>query len=614
MPELKITANTNPVKKSLLDLNKSVKDLGKTKVSIFSEADRKFIKNELNRELKDMNTQLKSNKAEITSMIGEQKKLVEGSDLELQARKKIIDAYGKQSQLAKQIGTLEKQRKSAGLLGGMGGRGGMMGMLGTGLGLAASAVGAGALAGVAYGGMRTMQAGEQYRGGVDDRVRLHGLGVFENERNSESELAKAGLTEQGLNSRRIGAVATLGREGGSRSSVLEQAQFERANGLEGGTMTNVAGSLRGQMGGKGADVAQQKMQASILASGIEDALGPYLDSMTDLLTNINENGLSSTEEITKVFAQIAKDGQRTPEQLASSFKGLDSAIRGAKGEANAFGQTAFARAGIGGNTIGGVQSAMEGGGLFGLDSKSLSKEGYNPELIKNMGAQGLTEQGGGLQKRAGAYLDMFRQTGQFDKTSDITDVNQKNRVTSMANSVFGTKGESGFQTLQLLEKAKNAQVDEGAFKQQMEAIQAGKDPQVQRLDKINETLAGQTNILTNINSNLMETLGKSGGAQIKNAITEADNQGVKATTNTVGAINDTGAIDAGRKAVKSTGDYLLEGHIADAIGSLGDSISNMVEKNGQRALDESKNYYMPKNNINIKIQSSDGKVSNKVHH
>src|SRR5690606_39539345 len=133
---------------------------------------------------------------------------------------------------------------------------------------------------------------------------------------SAQELARVGLTEQEMIQRRVEATAILGRQGTSQQDEMRKASFERAFGLEGGTMTSISARLRGSFGGQGANEAQMKLQASILAAGIEDAIGPYLESATQLLSAINDTGTQQTAEMTALFAQLTKDGEITPELIA----------------------------------------------------------------------------------------------------------------------------------------------------------------------------------------------------------------------------------------------------------------------------------------------------------
>jgi len=77
----------------------------------------------------------------------------------------------------------------------------------------------------------------------------------------------------------------------------------------------------------------------------------------------------------------------------------------------------------------------------------------------------------------------------------------------------------------------------------MKALQEENDPVAKRLDDINNTLAGQTDILTNINTNIMEGLGK-GGAVTRNQMKELENTGLQTTSTAVGAVNASGAPQA----------------------------------------------------------------------
>lgn len=652
---LKISANTSEAKKSLLDLGREVKSLGKSKVSVFSETDRKFIKNELNRELGLMKTKLSENKNEISKLIREQTKLERGTKAELDARKKIIEAFKTQSRLAQQMERTQRQSKDLGGFGGMGGSsggsGGVMGMLGK-LG---SLIGGASLAIGGLALVRGYQASQQFAGGAKNRVRLRGLGMESMNVGSPEELARAGLTEQEFIKRQTQAVSRLGRAGGSRESIMQQAKFERSFGLEGGTFTNIAGSLRGGFGGKGAEQTQMKLQASILASGIEDAIGPYLDSVTDLLSDINKNGVTNTDEIINVMSQFVKDGNRTPEQIANAFKTLDTAVRSSTGEANAFLQSAFARGGIGGGAVGATRLALSSGGMFGLNADELQKRGYNPELLKNMQGAGFMS---GVGDRSSAITQQFKTVGGMrrgQKFSDVKDVNQMTGLSMMANSVLGTQGEQGFDALLMLEKVQNKQMSQKQFEAKVQEMRDKKDPQVDRLNKINASLEGQTEILRNINTNLMESLGKT-AVKAGNIAVEADNMLVEGTKTGAEAINSTGALDAGMKGMQSTRKGLTGGGIGSWLyekiygtpeeenarilkdtetkfGKKGnmpsdqtaseqaasqdqgtDSMAKAVETGMTRAMQAQQKQVIQNNNkVNIRIQNSDGQIKDKTH-
>ncbi len=557
--QLKISADTSAVKKSILDISKSMKDLKGSKVQVFSNEDKKFLKTEMKKEIALMKSKLKENRDEITKMVEEQKKLAEGSKEELEQRKKILEAYKHQAKLAKQLGQTQKASKSGGTVDQSGGGGGVSGILGSLMNFARLIPGLAAVATIGYAVSKGMKANDQYKGGASNRNRLKGLGVGEDSFGSAGELARVGLTEQDMIQRRIDATATLGRSGTSNETEMRKASFERSFGLEGGTMTGIAGQLRGSMGGEGATDAQMKLQASVLAAGIEDAVGPYLESATQLLTEINENGTTQTAEITGLLAQLTKDGERTPEMLAKTFASINDSVKGATGEQSAFLQTAFARAGIGGGTIGGTKFAMSSGGIMGQDRASLEKRGYNKELLDNMEKSGMFK---GAGARTGAIMEQMRQSGGLKPGENISDIKDTDRMVGMGNlasSTLGIKDPSkAFDALMMMEKVQNKQMSKKTFDEKLKQMQEGDDPSLSRLDKINESLSGQTELLDKINTNLMETLGKE-AVQGGNQLIRMDNEGIVGVKNVAGAINDSGATQAAGDAGTGMGKAMNSG-------------------------------------------------------
>lgn len=582
--ELKISADTSEVKKSILDLSKSIKNIGSSKVAIFTADDKKFIKTELKKEMDLMKQRIKDNRTEIKKMVDEQKKMVSGSREELEIRKKILDAYKTQGKLSKEHGDVMNASKS-----GAGG-GGILDML-TGkvgglLGGAMGLLGGGALALGGLGIYKGIQGTNQYTAGASNRVRLKGLGVNEDNFGSPEELARAGVTEQDLIQRRIQATSVLGRQGSSNQDELNKARFERSFGLEGGTMTGIASNLRGTMGGQGANEAQIKLQATILASGIEDAIGPYLSTMSDLLANINENGMTNTADVTKLMAQLTKDSGRTPEQLSKAFQGINGSMMGATGEQSAFLQAAFAAKGIGGGSIGGTKFALSSGGLFGLNKDELAKRGYNADLLKNLEGEG---QFAGMGQRTDAVMDMLKQSGGLGKGSKLSDVKNTQQfygMNNLANSVFGTKGNQGYEAALLLEKVQNKQMTSKEFDEQVKKMQESKDPQNERLDKINTSLAGQTDLLTNIDTNIAESLGKE-GVIARNALKASENEFSKGVGGVMQGINSTGVVQgAGAKAQGITHDLFGGGYgekAYDAYDSAKSKIKGWIGMGGDDA-------------------------------
>ena len=562
MAELKISANTSEVKKSLLDLSRNVKDIGTSQISIFDRQERNFIKKELNKELTTMKSRLKENQRAIKDAVDEQKKLIQGSKEEEEARKKIIEGYKTQAKLMKEMNQLKKMASP----GGMNGGGGLFGGLLKG---GPMALAAGALLGV--GGMalaKGIQGTNQYVQGTPSRNRLTGLGINgDGDLGSPSRLARAGLNEQELIARTVEYTKRLGRQGGGVQSVLQQAEMERAYGLDEGTFSNIGTSLRSSFGGGGANEQQMKLQASILATGMEDAIGPYLETVTGLLGQINENGLMATDELTYMFAALTKDGQRTPEQIAKAFQSVDQSIRSSSGEQNAFLQTAFARAGIGGGTIGGTRFALESGGIFGLDKDELLKKGYNKDLVNSLDNEGMTNN---LGQRSKAILDELKLAGGMssnDKLGNIKDKDKFYGMFNLTNRIFGTSGMAGMEAAQNLEKVKSGEMSSKDFNEKLKTLKEGGNPQLERLDRVNSTLAGQTEVLTKILENTDEMVGKY-GVNIRNEKKKAE-----ITSSKILADN----LEATSGAVKSVGGAANDAYKFAGGGGIGEAVYNIYE-------------------------------------
>jgi len=604
--QLKITADTSDVKKSILDIGKSVKDLKGSKVAIFSAEDKKFLKGEMKKEIGLMKQKLKDNRAEISAAVKEQQKMVEGSKEELELRKKILEAYKVQAKLGRDLGQAQKGSKDT-----KNNTGGIMDSV---LGIARMIPALAAAATIGYALSKGKASSDQYVGGSGSRNQLKGLGVSDENFGSPEQLARVGLTEQDMIQRRNDATSTLGRQGSGNETEMRKAAFERAYGLQGGTMTGIAGQLRGQKGGEGANDAQMKLQASVFASGIEDAIGPYLQSAVQLLTSINEAGTANTDEITNLMAQLTKDGQRTPELIAKTFAGMDSAVKGATGENSAFLQTAFARSGIGGGTLGGTKYAMSSGGIMGQNRGELEKRGYNKDLLDNMENGGMFT---GAGKRTGAILDQIKSSGGLKAGESVGGVKSSDQMVGMnnlANNVFGTKGDQGFDALMMLEKVQNKQMSQKQFDEKLKKMKEGEDPSLSRLDTINKSLSGQTELLSNINTNLMEALGKQ-TAQGRNALVRSDNQGIIGVDSVAGAVNESGLTKGAGDLAEGSGRAMNSGILGEKMADWSGKgraarakVAHMTSESGvvefaKKRRDEGKGF----------IGMSDEEIEKKVH-
>lgn len=503
MAVIEIKGDASGLNKTVDGVIDKVKDLGKEgeKTSIVSKSDKEFFKRTLKRELKSMNTELDRGKKNLADLTKHSRDLVKGSKEELAVREKITKAVKEQAKLQNDMAQIQAATG--------GGSGGFLSKIPNPMKVA-MAVGA-------FGLGKAVQGTGAYRSGVGDRVRLQGLGFSDQLETGGGDLARAGLTSHEMRSRLAKSGAQLG-SATSESVILQQSRFEREKGLEGGTMSNISGGLRANFGAKSANEIQMKLQASILAAGIEDSLAPYLEAQTSLLTNINENGLTQTSDLIRVFASLTKNSGMTPEQISKTFRSMNDSVKGSSDESNAFFQEAFAEAGIGGGTIGGTQFALESSGLLGLNSDELKERGYGDELRKGMGKMGFFK---GAKDRSQAMMSRFKSSAGLDQDQDISKVDTQTMImiSNMANKVFGTKGIEGFDAVKMLDKVSKGDMSQKTFDKKMGELSAS--PESKALKLVNATLAGQTDIAIKHNATSLDYLGQT-VANTANMVTRLD--------------------------------------------------------------------------------------------
>jgi hypothetical protein len=248
------------------------------------------------------------------------------------------------------------------------------------------ALGAGAFA---FG--RGKQAVGHFAGGVSDRVGLRGRGVGDMNLEDPERAARAGMSAQDVRRGRLASMDVFGRAGSTQSAVLQRAEVERNFGVEQGTLTGIGAQLRGQMGGQGADKAVMTIQASLIASGITDEIGPYLETTAQMLSSLNENGFTFNDSALAVLNSLAGEGIAS-ERAGRMVTGVDQAIRKSTGESNAVFQQIFKNAGIGGESVGGIQAAIRSGGLFGanLNAPGQNLSGTDKKAFEELGIGGRT--------------------------------------------------------------------------------------------------------------------------------------------------------------------------------------------------------------------------------
>lgn len=515
--ELQIGLNIDASKRSFIELKNEAKKLEKSQINLFPKEQRQFLQTQAKKMLGDIGDKLKENERLVAKSSKEMSNLAKGTQEYATAERRVNDLLKERTRIlslqkeyqgvSKGIGpqrginpqVLSQMPGTAGRAGGMLSRvGSLAGRLGP-MGLAAGGI----LGLGGFAASRMMGAYGTFSQGIGNRVALRGLGMGDVDLSDRSRAARAGLDAQDMRSRRVAAGRVLGREGGSQEAVLRRAEFERNFGLESGMMAGLGGQLRGQMGGAGANEAVMKLQASVLAAGIEDALGPYLEAATSMLSQINENGLMGNDQMIQLLGQLAADGKNTPEQIARTFTTLQGAVVGSTGEQNAFFQQAFARAGIGGGTVGGTKLGIEAGGLFGLDQEELNRR-FGGNLGGTLGqGLGFTQ---GFGKRGGAILDEVKQlAGVQGSVQDIKDPQQATFLSNFANRIFGTKGLEGLEATRMLEDALKDPEKAKDFQKRMEEMK--KTPELKNLELIKKSSAGAVQYLEKIANSVQDELG-----------------------------------------------------------------------------------------------------------
>ena len=114
------------------------------------------------------------------------------------------------------------------------------------MGMAGGMLGAGALAGLAYGGSRLYAGRQTWKEGVQDRLALQGRGETNLEPQDPGRMNRAGMDAQSMRAARLQSMDVFGRGGATEKSVVQRAGFERRIGIEQGTMTGIgAGTATG---------------------------------------------------------------------------------------------------------------------------------------------------------------------------------------------------------------------------------------------------------------------------------------------------------------------------------------------------------------------------------
>ena len=513
--KLKVSADTSQIKKSLMDLSKEVKDLGKSKVSIFDKSQKDFLSKEAKKHMTDIKGQIDQNNKSIlatTKLLNKEGRTLQQN---VKTRQRLTNMMKKQVDLQKDLNKLSTMQTNlsgggsgiSGKLGGMlGGRGGgsMMG-----LGGMAKALGPAGIALAAGGGFaasRAMKANSMFRGGISDRMKLQGRGITDQNLNDPDGAAEAGLNSQSMRRSRLASMDIFGEAGSTQKAVTQRASFEKNFGLDRGAVAGMGEGMRGQLGGAGAEKATMSIQASLIASGITDEIGPYLETASTMLTTINEKGITFNDSAMGLLASLAGTEGVAAERVGKLSTNLDSAFRNSSGESNAFLQQVFGDAGIGGNTLGGIQASIRSGGLFGANTEDdalLSDEDKAMFKKTGIGGDNMSRIAGQTLKKLDSIFDIKEKNPSQEQQN-----NMRLRRLDFVRTTFGLSSViKAANTEELLKSAQKGTKSASEVKKEFEKIQGG-DTELANLKAINVSAAGQTQILKDMRDSLLDEAGE----------------------------------------------------------------------------------------------------------
>lgn len=326
---------------------------------------------------------LKGKISDVTKEIERERKALTDVNKTAKDREKteerINHLFHERNEMTKQAMNIDRtsqsvKKKSAGLMSRLTGvgaaageGGGMMGGLGA-MAMSPMGMAAGALGAFAVG--RGMNAFNTYKGGLDSRIKLRGMG-YNDVSGANGQMQGMGFDPEQTRQMQADSTDAFGRKGSSLGQVAGRAKFERGFGLDAGTMNGVGGQMRSVMGNQGALRAVAKLQGAIMAEEIDGAIGPYLQTAADMLTDINQNGMALDGSALNALAVLSQDKGYGPERAGNFLGGINNAMKGASGEKAAFFQASAAASGLGGGMIGGAEANMRQG-LFGLDKQKAS--------------------------------------------------------------------------------------------------------------------------------------------------------------------------------------------------------------------------------------------------
>lgn len=502
--KLSISLDNTEFSRSIVTMNRDLQKLSKSGIKLLDKEAMRDLDKLSKQSLKDIKKELQSVNSEWKNQLKHIQTLKKGTEEFAEAMKKLNALHRDHATLSKSLADGRMGGFGAGFGAGRGGirgmiggmtRGGLtgMGMLGLGLG----GLAAGGLAAGLYGFSRLSAGYQTYMGGLDDRLGLMGRGYAGTP--SGSAMSNAGLSSLSFRQAQLASSDIFGASGASASAVLNRSSFERARGIQSGTLLNIGQGLSGTLGGSGAQKAVMQIQAAMIASNIKDEIGPYLETAAGMLSRINENGFSFDDSALAALNSLYADTKNL-NFSAGLISNVDQQIKGAKGPLAALMMQSYSRAGIGGDSALGLQMSMRMGGLFGADiSKYGLKKGgiYESVLGKLSGGPDHFQK---VSKGLLQSLDMFG-GGEAGAKQKMAFVEQM--------GLAKNAGEAA-KVIELLESSQGKGANVNEIRKKLSNLNKGLDEQsLENLKNINSSTAGAADSLSKLDTTMKDALGES---------------------------------------------------------------------------------------------------------
>ena len=367
-----------------------------------------------------------------------------------------------------------------------------------------------ALAGLAAVAGSVMDRFEEYKATIPDRLTLTGMGqtpATTGQTRAQYEVMGFDMTQaMTTQASAARAMGDIGKEQGD-NRMIRIMGTARKFGMAPEQFTGAGEQMR-QMGGT--DLAQKnlgmmmgRMEVAV-QKGMDRTQVPHLlTAQLGLLSQINKEGFLDTNALMDVVAGYArKNGGIGAEQAARQIGGLNQAVAGSSGEANAFFQMAYNSQGLGNGSLLGTQMAV--------------RQGFQPanlgEMQKNYGGTETTN----------SMIKMMRELG-------------------LGNADFGKKAATGIlDSLDNMYKGKDKYSMQGRT-EQLNMLLGGRTAQdaLKNQALLEKIKAGGTGGLTEVEKKKYADMGKAPEERWQSEVTDGLDKIALETSRVAAAVKDT---------------------------------------------------------------------------